>query len=536
MSSNSSVRPPIGALLVGALVGAGFAYLAYTRISGMPRSPGDWLWNGPISVSDERRPLGGPALDALFGWLEISDVDIARQRMLAPIAALLALLALVLRLGKRKAQPLTAICVLAALGLAPLALRDPAEVRNQALLLALPICIVAQLVPLPAWLMGLASGFGLPLVAGHELQNQLEGIWLFGPFGARGSAALLVGTALLSAGCALQRDRKRGSAIASGGPHLVGALAGCALLALEPNHVESESWLDAAANCRALLDATGLPLGLLAASLGITLLVYTRNLGMILAIGTAAVAMFLAGSAVGPMRARAKTLERDTALLKEYSLSVPFRVAPHILLNIPLHVRPLIHTNAHASEQSATHDDVFTPDLGGSIHIPESWTFDDSRIVLRWTQKGIEKTLWRHILDLPPIPSHVVLRPDRELGELAATPADWRRLGTLTSSLRDVIDVTKSSLEVKAEYGQRRSAFRITSNAQTRLLVLVDQNERSAVDPRSREFGFPSIYRALRWNGYKASMPVRRVGGCFWIFDVDAGETEISATCPKFFR
>lgn len=561
MSQIARGRRPVGALLLGAVLGAGFAFLAYLRIAELPRAPGDWFWNGPIAfVEGASAAVGGPLVDGIGQALGIRDFDLARQRLLAPAACLLTLLLIVVLAARRKPQTLTPVCLLAALGLMPLMLGDPTSVASQTRLLVFPSIAALCLLPIPAALIGGLCGSTLYLVAQHSIvPNPLFDAQL----GYPGRQVFALGCAIFCSGCAAQRVRGWRRSVLAGLSFLVVAVAIDILAtrneeALWSATASTQWWVDADASCTARIGPwiieEGLALGIAAAFVGATLLVYSRNLGMLLAFATAGIAIFLAGTSVTPMRQRATTLERDTELLASYSITTTFQNVPHLLLNLPAHVRPLLHSNAHATAKPIEHLELFTPDFGDSIHIPTHWDFKESRLVLRWTNNGVAKTSWRRILDLEPLPTRGVLRDaSHDLADFAATPSDWLRIGTLEKMLASHVDFDAWDTVEEPVYSQNEDwfsggVFRANAKSDSRVLLLVGASSRRSSELRERSF--VSVRHTLGWNRFRLvarrqangssrsspeSSSKRAIGGCYWIVDIPAGPVEFAAERPKFY-
>lgn len=464
-SSGSTPAAPRIAALLGLVAGSAFLVLGYTTIAELPRAPGDWLWNGAVSATDERIAVGGPLVDAAYESADLSSRSLALQRAPGFVSILLTLFGLGWLAARRTKGGtslfLTPIAVLASVGLLPLALEDPSEVLSETKLCAPLFAVLAAVLPLPArgFVVGALSGACVPLFAGVDLD---------------------LGAALFAAGCATLATKS----VVQGGlavvAHVVVSFAAHSALGLEAPIAPGHWWTDAATGSSAALDLLrthGFSLSL--AAIGAALVVFARTAGAAFAIAAVGISMALAASNVRLLQERAGILTRDSKTIAEVATDTRFRLLPHVLLNIPMHVRPEIVGRAGGLAVVARHEAMRTLDLGASIHIPFDWEdLEPSRPVLRRLPGGgFERTSVQRLLDLETVPLAGIVRG--EVATLETALRDAPRSGTLQRALGDAVSFDAS---VRAEERGTVTTVERDGAEGVRMMVAVDPSDRRAVD------------------------------------------------------
>ncbi|MCA8971723.1 MAG: hypothetical protein KDC95_18170 [Planctomycetes bacterium] len=440
-------------LVVGAAIGFVVVFLSYGMVATLPRAPGDWLWNGAISVTNDRIAVGGPVFDAVVRGLDIAAMTQGVQRYVLALGGAALVLALSVLLWMRRTDGVTGIGLIATAGFLPLALTDPSEVLDAPRL----------------W--GLATvAWGFVLVRVLRIRTLVTAVVAGGFLGA--SAVLVAGVTLgigalvFAFGCGTVACSSRIERTASGSSfaqqHASHAAvswsqvvtmvcaAGLVAAALRITVIHAAGfdalhwWADATPRTDALTNPSALTLRsysveVLAAIVGVTIVLASSPVARVLATLTTLVAIGLAAQAKTMLHAHRSILERDAARLETWTTTRTWSVVPHMLLNVPLHVRPQIVANSGGLSALARHESLETLDFGKQLHLPLAWSeAAPSTIVVRWSADGPVGTTFGELLDLPPLP----------LAAFAKEAAVWRPLspherlaaGSLETAFADSIE------------------------------------------------------------------------------------------------
>lgn len=473
---SSPTRRGHGALLLAAIVGTSFAFFAYDLVAGLARSPGDWLWNGAISANEqERATIGGPLLDLLMLAADAGTWAAEKQRILGLASTLAILVFAVVAARKRESRVLTAVPILASIGLLVLCLSDPSEVLAQTQLLVPAVIAVLSVVPFGrAWrpiAAGVLAGALTPLLCG-----------------AGTAVSPTLGFACFAAGTLTLASNSRMTGLVGAGLFGASAFAVASLLQIEAPVQAQHWWSDAALGLEPIeswvatdwLLAHGLTLALV--GIGLTLFLYDTSLAAVLALGTTVFVFVLAAGAARTLQVHHRQLSRDGAKLEQLATTRTFRIVPHAILNIPMHARPQLIAHAGGLRALAIHDHLTMLDFGSSIYIPIDWQdLDESRPVLRWTPNGCEATTFGHLLDLESVPLVGVLVA--ETAPALATDLRSRfAAGSVQSAFGQAVAFVPDATLTAEEEGTT-TVVRRTGTEAARIVVALDPSRRARVGP-----------------------------------------------------
>ncbi|MCB9891330.1 MAG: hypothetical protein H6833_06775 [Planctomycetes bacterium] len=440
-------------IVVGAAIGLVVVLLSYGMVAALPRAPGDWLWNGAISVTSERIVVGGPVFDALVRGLDIAAMPQGVQRYVPALGGAALVLALSVLLWMRRADGVTGVGLAATAGFLPLALTDPSEVLESPRLWGLATLawgfVLARVLRIrtlgAAVVAGGIVGAGAVLVAGASLGI---GALLFA-FGC-GTVACSSRIERTASGSSSTQQHASHAAVSWSRVFTMVCAAGLVAAALRTTVSHAAGfdalhwWADATPRTEALTSPSLLMLRpyaveALAAILGLSILLAASTIARVLAILAVLSSLGLAAQAKAMLHAHRQILERDSARLESWTTTRTWSVVPHVLLNVPLHVRPQIVANSGGLAALKRHESLETLDFGKQLHVPLAWTETaPSTIVVRWTANGPVDTTFGELLDLPPVPLAAFAKDATVSRPLS--PYAMHAAGTLETAFEDLIE------------------------------------------------------------------------------------------------